>query len=205
VAERRLFTMVRDDSQKKRPSKVDKVKKLLNDHAGLYDFIEARAEAEKMSVEEMVVQLIQTYKRWVDDDAAEREQQELKGEIVSLLEEIGHESPKQKAREFFEALIEKDFERAYAIGIHPYLRKSLKLEENYYYSQVIRILSIGEPYQRRDWRYKGFLVPYEIELADGSIRRGFIAMRNDREFINRWSKELGIDIPEGEWVFDGGL
>jgi len=196
--------MIQEDSPKKRPSKEDKVKKLLNDHAGLYDFLKARAEEEKMSVETLVVRLIETYKRWVDDDTAEREQQELKGAIVPLPEGMDPELPKQKARKFFESLIEKDFERAYVIGIHPYLR-GLKLEENGYYSQVIRILSIGEPYQRRDWSYKGFLVPYEIELADGSIRRGFIAMRNDREFINRWRKELSIDIPEGEWVFDGGL
>jgi len=114
--------------------------------------------------------------------------------IVPLKEGIAPEPLKQKARDFFEALIKKDFEKAYAIGVNDYLRTSIKLEENEYYSNVLRIISIGEPYQKEGRRYaggRGVFVPYEIELANGKIRRGFIAMRNDN--------------PEGKWIFDGGL
>jgi len=187
--------MVVEDLKEKRPSKVGKVEGLLNGHAKLYDFLKACAEEEKTSVEELVVQLIQTYKRWVDEDAAQRREQELKEEIVPLPKEIDSEPLKQKIRSFFEALIDKDFERAYAVtGIKDHLRKYVFLEKHERYSNVVRIISIDEPYQKGAQSYAGIFVPYEIELASGAIWRGAIPML-----------PMQHDTTEGEWRFDGGL
>ena len=80
--------MIQEDSLSKQPSKVATMQELLDGHAGLYNFLEARAEEEDMSVESLVVQLIETYRQWVDDDVAEREQLELQGEILSPPEGI---------------------------------------------------------------------------------------------------------------------
>jgi len=191
--------MLKKDIHNEQFSEVDAVQGLLNDQTDLYDFLKAHAEAEKMSIEGLVVQLIRTYKEWVDEDEAEREQQESNGEIIRLHENMNPETPKRKAREFFEALIEKDFERAYTITLRNF--RWLNLEQSDYYSNVIRIVTIGEPYKKGNPEYangKGIFVPYEIELANGKIRRGAIAMRCD-------NPDRRSDIPEDEWVFDGGL
>ena len=191
--------MGQEDLRENQSSKGEKVKELLNGHIALYDFLKARAEEEKTSVENLVMRLIQTYKEWVDVDEAERRQQELKGKVISLPEGMDSVPPKQKTWEFFEALIDKDFKRAYAIINRNF--RWLNLEQSDYYSNVIRIITIGEPYQKGNRKYangKGVFVPYEIELENVRIRRGFIAMRND-------NPDGRSDIPEGEWVFDGGL
>lgn len=216
----RLFTMVQDDLQEKRPSKdkrfankvqlfnaaetgnVSKVRELLDSDA-------TRAEEQRMSVEELVVWLIERHKKRVEWEATEGKKREKEWrekekqlKVVPLLEELDPETAKQKAREFFEALINKDFEKANMICPAPHGRYSTrytpKLEASAgYYSNVIRILSIGEPYQKEDKegrrRYaggKGIFIPYEIELADGTVRKGFISMRSDND--------------EREWRFDGG-
>jgi RNA polymerase sigma-70 factor (ECF subfamily) len=113
------------------------------------------------------------------------------------------EQLKQRAWDFLEALVDKDFERAYAIAFD----RCTWIEESDEYSNVVRVINIGEPF-RRDEQYadgKGVHIPFEIEIANGTIRKAFINMRWDRGYVNMRSKELGIDIPEGEWVFDGGL
>jgi len=110
---------------------------------------------------------------------------------------------KQRAKKFFEALIDKDFERAYTIAFD----RIEWVEQSDVYSNVVKIISIGEPFQR-EGRYadgKGVHVPFEVELANGRIRRAFINLRCDKGYVDMRSEELGIDIPEGEWVFDGGL
>ena len=134
----------------------------------------------------------------------EREQLARKGEIVPIPEGTNCEFFKQRAEKFFEALIDKDFERAYAIAFD----RIEWVEQSDQYSNVVRIVTIGEPFRRKGLRYadgKGVHVPFEVELADGRIRRAFINLRCDKGYVNMRSKELGIDIPEGEWVFDGGL
>ena len=187
--------MIQEDSLSKQPSKVATMQELLDGHAGLYNFLEARAEEEDMSVESLVVQLIATYRKWVDDDVAEREQLELQGEIVPTPEGIDSKQLRQKARDFLEALVDKDFERAYTVARTRFYEW---VEQDDTYSNVVRIITVGEPF-RRNRRYagrryaddKGVHIPFEVELADGKIRRAFINIR--------W------DNPEGEWVFDGGL
>jgi len=88
----KLFTMVQDDLQEKRPSKdkrfankvqlfnaaetgnVDKVRELLDSDATravLYDFLKARAEEQRMSVEELVVWLIERHKKRIEWEATE--------------------------------------------------------------------------------------------------------------------------------------
>jgi len=156
-----------------------------------------------MSVEELIVWLIKRHKKSVERRAVRRPTiQEMLGEkVVSLPEGVNPELPKQKAREFFEALINKDFEKANAIKGYGYSRYgpvSPKLEESEIYSNVVRIISIGEPYQRENREGKriyasgkGIFLPFEIELADGTVRKSFISMRCDNK--------------EEEWQFDGGL
>jgi len=218
----RLFTMVQDDLQEKRPSKdkrfankvqlfnaaetgnVDKVRQLLDSdatRAALYDFLKARAEEQQMSVEELVLWLIGRYKKDVERRAAVREslkREQPEEKVVPLLAEIDPEPLKQKAQEFLEALINKDFEKANELRGYNYGRYGLgyspKIEEHKSCSNAVRILSIGEPYQKAGRRYaggKGVFVPFKIEFTDGNVMRLFIAMRNDN--------------PEKEWRFDGGF
>jgi RNA polymerase sigma factor (sigma-70 family) len=135
----RMITMVQDNLQEKRPSKdgryankvqlfnaaetgnVDKVKELLTSdatRAALYDFLKARAKEQQMSVEELVVWLIERHKKQVEWEANERkkrEKEEKELRVVPLLEGLDAEAAKQKAWEFFESLINKDFEKANAI------------------------------------------------------------------------------------------
>lgn len=193
-------------------SDVGKMKELFNSNTTLYNFLKARAEQQHISsVEELVVWLIEKHKKEVEWKAAEKEKakeyrekrrgEEEKLKVVPLLEGLDSEAPKQKLREFFEALIIKDFEKANTI--HPAhhgrygLRYSPRLEEDKDYSNVVKILFIGEPYQKaapnghREYAGgKGVFVPFEIELANGKVKKGFMAMRSDN--------------PEGEWHFDGG-
>ena len=51
------------------------------------------------------------------------------------------------------------------------------------------VVSIGEPFHSR--LYPGFFVPYEIRLADGSMKKFKLAVRNDN--------------PTRRWVVDGGF
>jgi len=194
-------TEVQKDFQNNQLLKPDTVRELLNSHTELYDFL--KVQKESMSVETLVVQLIQTYKRRVDVDAAEREQLELQGEIVPPPEGVDSEKLKQRAWDFLEALVDKDFERARVVARARYEW----LEQDDRYSNVVRVITVGEPFRRKG-QYadgKGVHIPFEIELTNGRIRRAFINLRCDEGYIDMRSKELGIDIPEGEWVFDGGL
>jgi len=196
-------TEVQKDSQNNQLLKPNAVRELLNSHTELYDFLKVQAQKESISVEALVIRLIQTYKSRVDVDAAEREQLELQGEIVPPPEDVDSEKLKQVAWDFLEALVDKDFERARAVAHAKYEW----LEQDDRYSNVVRVITVGEPFRRKG-RYadgKGVHIPFEIELTNGRIRRAFINIRWDKGYIDMRGKELGIDIPEGEGVFDGGL
>ena len=53
----------------------------------------------------------------------------------------------------------------------------------------LRVISIGEPF--RSGQYDGLYVPYDLVLADGTHKKGNLAVRSDN--------------PAHRWVFDGGL
>ncbi len=111
-------------------------------------------------------------------------------ENIPLLEGIDPEPLKHKARDFFQALIDRDFEKASEIAAPGY--SDVKWEK--YYGDVVEIISIDEPFHKKGRWYLGgkrAYVPYEIKYGSGRVKKWQIAMR--------------CDNPEGKWVFDGGL
>ena len=121
----------------------------------------------------------------------QKENEEFKtAENIPLLEGIDPEPLKQKARDFFQALIDKDFGKASEIAAPAY--RDAKWEK--YYGDVVEIISIGEPFHKKGrWYLRGkrAYVPYEIKFGSGRVKKWQIAMR--------------CDNPEGKWIFDGGL
>jgi hypothetical protein len=53
----------------------------------------------------------------------------------------------------------------------------------------LKIISIGEPFQPGS--YSGWLVPYEIKLRGGYVKKHNLALRNDNP-ANRWQVDGGI-------------
>ena len=110
---------------------------------------------------------------------------------------------KQKARSFFEALINGDFEEASKIADGRY--KDVKWEKTRY-TGLLEIISIGEPYFRKKiisginilsmdsasprQRSECAIVPYKLKSASGKILNGKIIMEQDLR---------------GGWFFDGGV
>jgi hypothetical protein len=148
---------------------------------------ELKATADYKSIEEALLE----QKKREERTAAEREIEEFKAaENIPLREGIDPDPLKQKARDFFQALIGKDFGKASEIAAPAY--RDAKWEK--YYGDVVEIISIGEPFHKKGRWYLGgkrAYVPYEIKYGSGRVKKWQIAMR--------------CDNPEGKWVFDGGL
>ena len=144
------------------------------------------------SVEGLVLRLIEAYKK--DMEAMDEIRESDLVDAIPISDDIDPEPLKQMIRDFFEALIHKDYERANAIA-EPFFDELPKIDwEKTSYADVVEVLSIGEPFQKKGRRYaggKGVYVHYEIRLASGYVKKWQIAMRNDN--------------PDGRWMFDGGL
>jgi len=115
---------------------------------------------------------------------------------------------KQKAEDFFEALMCRDFESASAIAGGRY--QDIQWEETRY-ADLAEIVSIGEPYMRPKQLVSGIdifsganlhlrhqmgygrpvFVPYEIRLAPDQVIKGEIIIRREST--------------AGKWFFDGGV
>jgi DNA-binding Lrp family transcriptional regulator len=155
----------------------------------LYNFLNGHAERLGMSVEGLIVRLIEGYKR--DMDMVDKRVESFRADMIPIPEGINPEPLKRIAQDFFEAMISKDFEKVSAISGPNYC--DMKWGESSY-ADVVEVISIGEPFQKKGQIYaggKGVYVPYEIKFANGYVKKWQIAMRNDN--------------PDSKWIFDGGL
>ena len=151
----------------------------------------AQSEEEKQHIREEIENLKATADYPNIEEALEgNEREKRERKIAPIPEDVDAEALKQRAHDFLEALVDKNFEKAYTVaGTRGYEW----VEQHDAYSNVEKIITVGEPFRWSD-RYaggKGVHIPFEIELADGKIRKALINIR--------W------DNPEGEWRFDGGL
>ena len=151
----------------------------------------AQSEEEKQHIREEIENLEATADYPNIEEALEgNEREKLERKIAPIPEDADAEALKQRAHNFLEALVDKNFEKAYTVaGTKGYEW----VEQHDGYSNVEKIITVEEPFRWSD-RYaggKGVHIPFEIELADGRIRKALINIR--------W------DNPEGEWRFDGGL
>ena len=151
----------------------------------------AQSEEEKQHIREEIENLEATADYPNIEEALEgNEREKLERKIAPIPEDADAEALKQRAHNFLEALVDKNFEKAYTVaGTKGYEG----VEQHDGYSNVEKIITVEEPFRWSD-RYaggKGVHIPFEIELADGRIRKALINIR--------W------DNPEGEWRFDGGL
>jgi hypothetical protein len=155
----------------------------------------AKSEEEKRQIRKRIEELKVTADYKNIEEALkmmeEKENEEFKAaENIPLLEGIDPEPLKQEARDFFQALIDKDFGKASEIAAPAY--RDSKWEKHY--GDVVEIISISEPFHKKGrWYLRGkrAYVPYEIKFGSGRVKKWQIAMR--------------CDNPEGKWVFDGGL
>jgi predicted DNA-binding protein YlxM (UPF0122 family) len=155
----------------------------------LYNFLKRHAGQLGMSVEDLIVRLIEGYKR--DMDMVDKRVESFRADMIPIPEEINPEPLKQMAQDFFESMVSKDFKKASAISDPNY--HDIKWKESSY-ADVVEVISIGEPFQKKGRTYaggKGVYVPYEIKFANGYVEKWQIAMR--------------CDNPESKWIFDGGL
>jgi RNA polymerase sigma-70 factor (ECF subfamily) len=160
--------------------------------SALYHFLKKQAEQMGTSVEGLVLRLIEAYKKDMEFMDELRESDLV--DAIPISDDIDPEPLKQMVRDFFEALIHKDYERANAIA-EPFFDEVPKIDwGKTSYADVVEVLSIGEPFQKKGRQYaggRGVYVPYDIRFASGYVKKWRIAMRNDN--------------PDGRWLFDGGL
>ena len=100
----------------------------------------AQNEAEKNHIREKIEKLKATADYASIEEAlkeqAERERQEREAKVVPIPEGVDAEALKQKARDFLQALVDKDFERAYAVAHARYEW----VEQDDTYSNAVRII-----------------------------------------------------------------
>jgi outer membrane lipoprotein-sorting protein len=92
--------------------------------------------------------------------------------------------PKDTATYFFNAFAQEDWSALLSVYPASTVPDGLKK----YYGHVT-VLSIGQPFQ--SGLYPGYFVPYQIRLADGSVKSHNLAVRNDN--------------PQKRWMVDGGF
>jgi hypothetical protein len=95
------------------------------------------------------------------------------------------EDPAQVARAFFEAVIDRDWERLATICPDPACVEEMKGEG------ILEVLEIGEPFTTRD--YAGVYVPYRIAVREGGrlIRREHNLALRDDDLRHRWTFDGG--------------
>lgn len=92
--------------------------------------------------------------------------------------------PDEFAREFFEALSRSDWKTAVAFG-----GAWFDTPESHKKYDGLDVISVGKPF--KSGLYPGWLVPYEIKLKGGDVKKWNLAVRNDN--------------PDKQWKMDGGL
>jgi hypothetical protein len=92
--------------------------------------------------------------------------------------------PKDAAEYLFNALAKEDWDAV--LEVYPSSTVPDGIKKLYGH---LSILSVGEPFQ--SGLYAGYFVPYQIRLADGTVKSHNLAMRNDN--------------PQKRWMVDGGF
>ena len=109
-------------------------------------------------------------------------------ELVRLPDNEKYEkmTPLEAARAFFEACGKEDWNEVQKFEDFP-LRKSFKEDLG-----GLEILRLGKPFQSKVYAGgKGWFIPYEIKLKDGTIKKHNLAMRNDNQ-AHRYEVDGGI-------------
>ncbi len=95
-------------------------------------------------------------------------------------------TPKEAARAFFEACAKENWDEVKKFWTIPLTEEMKK------HLGGIEIVSLGEPFQSKGYAAgKGWFIPYEIKLKDGTIKKHNLAMRNDNK-ANRYEVDGGI-------------
>jgi len=105
-------------------------------------------------------------------------------EILPDNEKYENMTPKEAAIVFFTACTQENWEeylKFNSMSDVPQINKDLL--------GGLEIISIGEPFQPGS--YSGWLVPYEIKLRGGYVKKHNLALRNDNS-ANRWQVDGGI-------------
>jgi hypothetical protein len=105
-------------------------------------------------------------------------------------------TPAQAARTFFEATSSGDWAEVAKYWDPGLLKKHpdvMETHKNFYGG--MEVISLGKPFKGRfrgdKGAYDGVLVPYEIRLKDGTVKK--------------WQLAIRCDNPEHRWYFDGGM
>ena len=107
-------------------------------------------------------------------------------EILPDNERYENMTPKEAAETFFQACAEENWEEVLKFWTASRIDERLKA-----YLGGIEIISIGEPFQSKGYSSKGWLVPYEIRLKTGHVKKHNLAIRKDND-ANRFVVDGGI-------------
>jgi outer membrane lipoprotein-sorting protein len=95
-------------------------------------------------------------------------------------------TPLEAARAYFEACAKEDWAEVQKFEDAPLTERSKK------YLGGLGILSLGKPFQSKGYAGgKGWFVPYEIKLKNGTIKKWNLAIRNDNQ-AHRYEVDGGI-------------
>ncbi len=95
-------------------------------------------------------------------------------------------TPKEAAEAFFQACSEENWEEVLKFWTTSRIDERLTA-----YLGGLEIISIGEPFQSKGYTRKGWLVPYEIRLKFGEVKKHNLAIRKDNA-ANRFVVDGGL-------------
>jgi len=95
-------------------------------------------------------------------------------------------TPTEATETFFKACAEENWEEVLKFWTASRIDERLKA-----YLGGLEIISIGEPFQSKGYSRKGWLVPYEIRLKSGDVKKHNLAIRKDND-ANRFVVDGGI-------------
>jgi translation initiation factor IF-1 len=107
-------------------------------------------------------------------------------EILPDNERYEKMTPKEAAETFFQACAEENWEEVLKFWTASRIDERFKAHLG-----GLEIISIGEPFQSKGYNRKGWLVPYEIRLKHGDIKKHNLAIRKDND-ANRFVVDGGI-------------
>jgi hypothetical protein len=95
-------------------------------------------------------------------------------------------TPLEAARAFFEACAREDWNEVQKFDTTPVTARTKKDLGG------LKILRLGKPFQSKGYAGgKGWFVPYEIRLKDGTVKKWNLALRNDNA-VHRYEVDGGI-------------
>jgi hypothetical protein len=121
----------------------------------------------------------------IDEDQQKIEMNKLNKRISpDELEKYENMTPKEMTIVFFQACADEDWDELLKFMSDSEIRQETK---DYYGS--LEIISIGEPFKTDE--YHGWLVPYEVRLKSGSIKKWRLAVSN-RNLVQRYICDGGF-------------